>query len=162
MTKSTLLRKLGTAATLAPREWIVFVEAWLTILSVQFELLFVHKRVVRSSLSETVKTSTNREITRRSLELFVMARNSAPFATCLPRSIALQRFLRRRGIHADLRIGGRRRENAVEAHAWVEIDGVPIAERSDIRDLFTPFESGSNAVKECFGSRTKHRDSEIA
>jgi hypothetical protein len=42
---------------------------------------------------------------------------------CLTRSIALAWMLRRRGLNPDVRIGVRRREDRLEAHAWVECQG---------------------------------------
>ncbi len=47
-----------------------------------------------------------------------------PRATCLTRALALQAMLRRRGYPAALRIGvAKPRDQALEAHAWVELDG---------------------------------------
>ena len=46
-------------------------------------------------------------------------------ADCIPRSVALQRVLRRAGIDADLVIGCLT-EDEFKAHAWVEIGGYPV------------------------------------
>ena len=51
----------------------------------------------------------------------------SPFpSTCLTRSLALCWLLRRRGVHGALRIGVQRAEGLLQAHAWVECDGIPI------------------------------------
>ncbi len=42
--------------------------------------------------------------------------------TCLTRSLVLYRLLRARGIPCQLRIGLRRKEEALEGHAWTETD----------------------------------------
>ena|SRR5581483_8459861 len=52
--------------------------------------------------------------------------------TCLRRSIVLCRLRRRRGLAAYLRIGVRKREGRLEAHAWVvDDDGVPLTDPLD-------------------------------
>ncbi|MBI4915095.1 MAG: lasso peptide biosynthesis B2 protein [Acidobacteria bacterium] len=53
-----------------------------------------------------------------------------PF-TCLPRSLVLQRLLLWRGVAATMRIGVRPARDRVAAHAWLEVDGRPVGERSD-------------------------------
>lgn len=51
-----------------------------------------------------------------------------PGATCLVRSAALVRWLRATGVPARLAIGVRADAAAPRAHAWVEVDGVPLGE----------------------------------
>jgi transglutaminase superfamily protein len=55
-------------------------------------------------------------------------------ARCLHQSVLLQRWLRREGIASDLRIGVAKGNEALRAHAWVEVAGevvndVPLAVR---------------------------------
>jgi hypothetical protein len=49
-------------------------------------------------------------------------------ATCLPRAIALEALLRAAGHAAELRIGVAPRDGRarLDAHAWVEVDGVSV------------------------------------
>lgn len=47
---------------------------------------------------------------------------------CLPQSLALQALLRRQGLSAELRIGVRRADGKLQAHAWVEHAGSPLGE----------------------------------
>ena len=65
--------------------------------------------------------------------------------TCLTRSLALQALLRRQGIEADLRIGVRREDGLLHAHAWVEHAGVPVGEREDVDRTFLPLAEGGSA-----------------
>lgn len=51
------------------------------------------------------------------------ARRSLLRANCLPRAVVLWWFFRRRGLGAELRLGGRKEGDQLEAHAWVELDG---------------------------------------
>lgn len=54
-------------------------------------------------------------------------------STCLTRSLALTRLFARRGVSSQLRIGIRIEEaKTLAAHAWVEVNGVPVNDRSDI------------------------------
>lgn len=58
---------------------------------------------------------------------------------CLARSLYLWRLLRRRGAGAKLRIGVRLEDGALEAHAWVECEGIPVNDRPDVGSDFPPF-----------------------
>ena len=69
-----------------------------------------------------------------------IAARHTPFpATCLARSLLLGWLLHRRGIHSDLRIGVRLIQGALDAHAWVECDGLPVNDRPDVASDFAPF-----------------------
>lgn len=66
-----------------------------------------------------------------------------PFApTCLRRSLALRRTLQRQGIEAPLTIGVRRGHAGIEAHAWVEVDGVPVNDDPDAVSSYSIISSG--------------------
>jgi hypothetical protein len=52
-------------------------------------------------------------------------------ATCLRRSLLIWWLLRRDGIETALRIGVRCDDGVLQAHAWVEHDGVPLGEADD-------------------------------
>lgn len=71
-----------------------------------------------------------------------LAARRSPFpATCLTRSLLLQWMLRRRGVAAELRIGVRLAQGALDAHAWVEVAGEPVNDDPDIAGRFAPFSS---------------------
>jgi len=64
-----------------------------------------------------------------------------PFASnCLDRSLALCRLLRRRGIAARLRIGARKEGEHLQAHAWVEVDGIPLNDVDARHMHYVPFD----------------------
>jgi len=52
-------------------------------------------------------------------------------ATCLRRSLLIWWLLRREGIESALRIGVRHEAGTLQAHAWVEHEGVPFGEMND-------------------------------
>lgn len=58
-------------------------------------------------------------------------------ARCLHRSLVLHRWLRRKGLPSELRIGVRMEGESLKAHAWVELGGQPINERPGAVDAFT-------------------------
>jgi hypothetical protein len=60
-------------------------------------------------------------------------------ATCLTRSLVLVRMLRGRGAAARLCIGVRLVDGALDAHAWVELEGVPVNDAPDVAEKFAPF-----------------------
>jgi hypothetical protein len=62
-------------------------------------------------------------------------------ASCLVRSLVLWYLLARRGQASELVIGVRRPGRALEAHAWVEVDGRPVNDHPDVRERFVAFES---------------------
>ncbi|MEO8198815.1 MAG: lasso peptide biosynthesis B2 protein [Thermoanaerobaculia bacterium] len=62
--------------------------------------------------------------------------------TCLPRALALQRMLRRRGYSAVVRIGVRKVAGGVSAHAWVEVGGCALGEPEAIAERFLPLLPG--------------------
>ena len=50
---------------------------------------------------------------------------------CLARSLALRSLLRRQGVDARLRLGVRKDGSLLDAHAWVEADGVMVGEAGE-------------------------------
>ncbi|HEY9302564.1 MAG TPA: lasso peptide biosynthesis B2 protein [Phormidium sp.] len=58
---------------------------------------------------------------------------------CLQKSLLLWWLLQRRGIETELRIGVRKQEEILEAHAWVEYQGCVLNDRNDVDQRFAPF-----------------------
>jgi hypothetical protein len=61
-------------------------------------------------------------------------------ANCLPQSLAIWWLLRRRGNESELRIGARKEDGRIEAHAWVEYLGLVLNDSADVWQRFTPFD----------------------
>lgn len=80
------------------------------------------------------------ETLKRALRVFRYAENGFAVRTvdvdCLPRSLALHRFLLAGGLAADHCIGVRR--FPFRAHAWVEVSGKPIYDSPEFVEKFTP------------------------
>lgn len=58
---------------------------------------------------------------------------------CLSESLTLQHLLNRSGHACTLRIGARRSATGLEAHAWVELNGIPVNDGADVAERFPPF-----------------------
>jgi hypothetical protein len=65
-------------------------------------------------------------------------------ATCLPRAVVVWALLRRQSIDGELTIGVRKAADDLEAHAWVELDGVALEQRPE-RTPFVPLRTASSA-----------------
>lgn len=70
-----------------------------------------------------------------------IAQRHGPYrARCLATAVTLQSLLGRIGIATELRLGVRKCPGGLEAHAWIEHDGVALMERGDARDRFEAFD----------------------
>jgi hypothetical protein len=70
------------------------------------------------------------------------ARHGLYRATCLPQSLVLWGLLRRLGIDSELRVGVRTTDGRLDAHAWVERDGIPLNDTDDVHQRFPAFPQG--------------------
>jgi Transglutaminase-like superfamily len=69
-----------------------------------------------------------------------VARNFPWRTNCLEQSLVFEWLLRRRGISATLRIGGRKDGDRFEAHAWVELEGAKLSGAAGEDLNYIPFE----------------------
>jgi Transglutaminase-like superfamily len=76
----------------------------------------------------------------------VAARHGIYHANCLDQSLVLWWLLARQGIESDLRFGARK-DDGFEAHAWVEVEGVPVNESRDVRQRFSQFAYAVSTVE---------------
>lgn len=90
-----------------------------------------------AALDEPAIRAARAAATLRALERAAGCGPSRP--SCLPRSLTLWWLLRRQGLPAELRIGVRREGDRLEAHAWVEQDGVVLGDHADVHDRFHAF-----------------------
>ena len=56
----------------------------------------------------------------------IAATHSVIRAHCLQRSLVLWSLLERNGVESELRFGARKENGQIQAHAWVEINGVAL------------------------------------
>lgn len=67
----------------------------------------------------------------------IAGRHGVIEATCLRQSLLVYWLLRRRGLNPEIKLGVRKQDDALDAHAWVELDGLALAQ-SDL--VHHPFE----------------------
>ncbi len=61
-------------------------------------------------------------------------------ANCLGQSLSLWWLLRRQGIPSELRIGVRKADDGVAAHAWVEFAGAVLNDAQDVHQHYAAFD----------------------
>ena len=87
-----------------------------------------------------------RDRVRQTTRMVEAAGRYGPYrAKCLPESLTLWWLLRRQGIESQIRFGARKDDRRLEAHAWVEFDGTPLNDSTDVRERFKPFERAVTA-----------------
>jgi hypothetical protein len=59
----------------------------------------------------------------------IAGRHGPVTATCLRQSLLVYWLLRRRGFDPRLRLGVRKQSGVFDAHAWVELEGIALAQR---------------------------------
>jgi Transglutaminase-like superfamily len=126
----------------------LFLIALLAIALVRVGLRMSSFRRVRRSLTRIVRPTRSPDPTPGEVDRIGWAVRSAarfvPGATCLPQALAAEAILRRRGHPADVRLGVKRGDDGVEAHAWVESYGRVIVGDGDL-DRFEPLEASGPA-----------------
>jgi len=70
----------------------------------------------------------------------IAAEHSLYRARCLEKSLVLRWILCREGVDARIILGARKEDKEMQAHAWVEVDGVSLDDVTDIHRPFSPFE----------------------
>jgi hypothetical protein len=73
-------------------------------------------------------------------------RHGLVHSSCLGKSLTLWWMLGRQGISSRLRIGIRKGNNKLEAHAWVERDGVAVNEPEEHHLHYAPFEAAFTSL----------------
>lgn len=139
-----LLRKLRRFASLPRAEKAVFSRSLVMILVIDAELRLrgwnrCYARLAASA-NPPGRSTVGRIPPERVAWLVEQAARIIPWAaTCLRRSLALWGLLERSGTHTTLRLGFRQAAGSLEIHAWVELDGVPLNERRDVRSRYAVF-----------------------
>jgi hypothetical protein len=116
-------------------------EAWWELLVVSLRLRISPRRVLARALArggEDGPTGNSPAASGIAQAVGSAAAHHLWTMTCLPRALTLLSMLGRRGIPARLRIGVRRAESGIAAHAWVEHGGAPLGEPEEVPKRFAP------------------------
>jgi len=69
-------------------------------------------------------------------------------APCLPRALVLSHFLHCRGTPAEIRFGVTKlADGKLSAHAWVELDGLPLDDRADVFERYATLPSSATQFR---------------
>ncbi len=141
------MRKLRTLLRLDWRERRAFLGAWIWLSLAKAGLATVGlARTTRILCPPAAATARGAKDVASEVKWIAIAARYVPGgASCLVRSVALLAVLRRRGLHSQLRIGVGDARPALEAHAWVEVDGVPVNDSDDVTARYRPFGAPSPA-----------------
>lgn len=129
-----MLRKLRALLALPLGERLILGHAWMALLVIDVGLRCLSLQRLESWLCRgRGRGRRGREeqevvVVRLHALVAIAGRHQLISADCLHRSLALLYLLHRRGISAQLRLGVRREERKLEAHAWVEWKGQPVGE----------------------------------
>jgi len=133
-------RKIRTALTLSRADIAVLWKAWLCLLWVSFLLRFLPLPRLQERLrSISVRRRAAKiPLSPERLAQLVATASHHHFIPirCLQRALVLEFLLAEHGQPAELRIGVRKWKGSLEAHAWVEISGQPLAEPYTIGEHF--------------------------
>jgi hypothetical protein len=129
----TLRRKLRRARALTRHDWGILARSWFLLLTIDLGLRLLSFKKVQALLQIGASARSTSDdpaslIRRLGWLVAIAARHHLYPMTCLRRSLALQRLLAGSGVAADLRLGVRKQDGALQAHAWLEWDGQPVGE----------------------------------
>jgi hypothetical protein len=122
------MRPFTTFLRLPRVEQAAFLRAWLTVMRAKSILARRGLRASLKGLPAVAPPGGDVAWPRAARWVPVAARYSPGGARCLVRSLALMKLLRQDGLACELRIGVAATEPSLDAHAWVEIDGVAVTD----------------------------------
>jgi hypothetical protein len=141
----TLRRKARRARALTRHDLGILARSWFLLLFIDMGLRLLPFKKVQAFLqmeASAPSTSANPapEIHRLAVLTGLAARHHLYPMTCLRRSLALQRLLARCGLAVDLRLGVRKQDGALQAHAWLEWGGQPVGEADLVLETYAPLQ----------------------
>lgn len=134
--------------TPVPGSWALSARAWVEITVCRARLrlprLLRAEPFLRRELTARADENPGGLELEELLAAFDRAMGLQPGAPpCLPRSLALRRFLARHGHAARLGLGLRREGGRFDGHAWVEAAGGVVTRDVDFTRTFVPLRRGS-------------------
>ena len=140
-------RRLRKFLELSPEDRVLFLKLWslLPLVAALLRLLGYPRTLrllSRWSSAAPPRVDLPQDSMAYALRLGRLARMAGRYVptngSCLRQSLLVWWLLRRKGVPAELRIGGRTQEGFT-AHAWVEVDGQPVNDAPDVAEHFAPF-----------------------
>ena len=111
--------------------WFIFCLSWVSFSIRFFGYLRTRRSLSRFITQADLHQADAAELVRaqRTAELIAIAgRHGLINATCLRQSVLLEYWLQRQQLAAEIKIGVRKAGDLFDAHAWVELNGVALAQ----------------------------------
>jgi hypothetical protein len=98
------------------------------------------KRMIKlvPSVRQDASPRVQKHIFMYTAAIDLAARRHVVDAHCLQKSLTLHYWLRREGIPSELKIGVRKDNDQLKAHAWVELAGIVVNDDTAAVDAFKP------------------------
>jgi Transglutaminase-like superfamily len=129
-----------------------FVEAWLTLAWVDFQVSFIPYAYWRDELTEGIHPSRGRADATLPLDIRLLislsesaGRHHWRKMNCLRRCFAQQRILKRRNITTTLHIGVTKSDGLLKAHSWLSCAGRVINDSDDVDSRYAELETETPA-----------------
>ncbi len=120
--------------------------AWCALLAVDLGVRLVSYEAVQRAIDKHMKPAGTNAPERLQRFVRLAARHHLWPMACLPQALALRWLLAREGVPAAVMIGVRKDGGALEAHAWVELDGQPLGEQADVRERFRVMQAPAHII----------------
>ncbi len=123
-----LRRKWRAWRALSPDERSMFLSAWLKLIAADAILRLRGYRAAERWVGRTRHSERSANLAEgRVAELAAAAaRDHLWPMTCLRQALVVRKLLAERGTPSEIRFGVQRDGDALQAHAWVEVEGAPL------------------------------------
>lgn len=141
-----MTRRLRRFLALSGSERALFIRAYVDLCLIDVALrIFGFRRIVgwipAPGDDRVISLEDLRRAGRYARWIEVASRHHIVPARCLQQSLVLHQWLRREDLPSKLRIGVRKEDGALKAHAWVELGAQIVNDRSAVLAAFTPLVS---------------------
>lgn len=135
-----MLTRLQKLRRLPAEERWLLVQSAVLLPIVHLALKFISVARLQGLVTRAMRAPRPRQISPQATARMVRiaAHRGLYHFKCLDQSLVLGWLLRRHGTDARIVFGARKEDNQMEAHAWVEVDGLAL--NDDIHQHFSPFE----------------------
>lgn len=144
-----MLRKLRRFRALERPAQTLFLRAFVVLPLVALSLKFRGFEATRATLRkrllhdtpQTDSDSLNKQIALTAHTVNAADRHGLAHPSCLAKSLTLWWLLGRQGIASELRVGVRKESEKLEAHAWVERQGIALNEPEESHHHYAAFDA---------------------
>jgi len=151
-----MLESLRRFSALEPTAQRLFLRALVTLPAVGLSLKLRGFDATRSTLRKTAlsaapgmdPTALDKQIALTSHMVNAADRHGPVHPSCLVKSLTLWWLLGRQGITSQLRVGIRKEGGNLEAHAWVERNGVALNEPEERHHHYAAFDAALASLPE--------------